>query len=497
LAYYLFNFTAGVGWLSNIRDGRIPRVLAAHRWVVLVFAVAAGLRVAVAIVYRPALFFWDSWEYLDMAYRFPVGVSAVHPSGYPLLIKPLSLFGHHVLVISTIQHLAGLAVGLLVYLLLTRAETPRWLAAAATGLVTWDLYAITLEQTILPETFFSLALLGAAYLAIRAPPTTPALVASGALLAAATLMRPAGAFAFPAWFLYLAFKRVGWRPLVVGLLAFAVPLVANAGAYQRATGKFGLVAADGWFLYGRVGEIAAPCGEAKIPVATRALCERRSHKANAPRFYIWADGSPARKRFGGPWLRGERENRRANRLLHQFAVAIIRDRPRQYGELVVRDFGQYFRPGVRGESRAEDLPATPEGQLSPHARRAVAQHLPGFSWPRKYTSAPFFVRLERWLHTPRWLMAFFAGCAVTAAVVAAIRRRIRSSGRSAEALFLVGSGLLILLGSAATSAFILRYLIPEVPLFVCGGILAIHELLRSVLPAARSATSSRTPGSKS
>ena len=36
---------------------------------------------------------------------------------------------------------------------------------------------------------------------------------------------------------------------------------------------------------------------------------------------------------------------------------------------------------------------------------------------------------------------------------------------------------MILLGSAATSAFILRYLIPEVPLFVCGGVLALRELM--------------------
>jgi hypothetical protein len=86
-----------------------------------------------------------------------------------------------------------------------------------------DLYAITLEQTILAEAFFTLALFGAVYLAICAPPSSIALSASGALLATPTLMHVAGAFAFLAWFLYLAWKRVGLRPLVAGVVSFASP----------------------------------------------------------------------------------------------------------------------------------------------------------------------------------------------------------------------------------------------------------------------------------
>ena len=451
-------------------------MIVAHRWLVLVLGLATGLRLAVAVEYRPALFFGDSWEYLDMAYKaFPVGSSHFHPSGYPFLIKVLSVAGNHLTVITTAQHLAGLVVGLLVYLLLTRAGIARWLAAVATGVVTLDLYAITLEQTIVSEAFFTLALFGSAYLAVRSPLTWRTVLASGALLAAATLIRVGGVYAFPVWFLYLAWRRVGWRPLLVAGLSFALPLLGYAAIQQNATGRFGLVEADGWFLYGRVGEIAAPCGGAKIPSATRALCESQVHPVDDPAFYIFESGSPARKRFGGAWVGTRQERAHANRLLSEFSVAIIRDRPRVYTELVLRDFKNYFVPGRRTGSRAEDLPTAPERGTNELGKRVLAHHFSRYE-PRRYRSETFLSRLERWLHTPRWLMALFAGCGLAVLTVAVIRRGRRSRGNRGSALFLLGSGVLTLLGSAAISGFVLRYVVPEVPLLVCGGVLAIHEL---------------------
>src|SRR5215211_297327 len=460
---------------------RAASTVAAHRWLVVVLGVAGALRVAVAITYRPALFFDDSWNYLKLTYdRFPVGFEVARPSGYPLVLKGLSAAGHHLVVFTTVQHLAGLVVGLLVYVLLIQRQVPRWLAAAATGVVLLDLYAITLEQTILTETFFALALFGAAYLAICVRPSPIAVSASGALLAAATLMRTAGVFAFPAWFLYLAWRRVGLRPLVVALVSFAIPLLAYATAQHHVTGHFGLVEADGWFLYGRIGEIASPCGEAKIPAATRALCESTpgTHR-DAPGFYAWHPDSPAKKLFVGPWYGDYAHRRRVDRLLHGFGVAIIRDRPLEYGELVLRDFGAYFVPGVRSESHPEDLPTTPPARLREDDQRVVDSYLRGYV-PPKHTPQSFLPRVERWLHTPRWLLAIFALCAIAAFVSALLRRE--RAGNHREAIFLVGSGILILLGSSATSAFILRYLIPEVPLFVSGGALAICQLMKPRLP---------------
>ena len=50
-----------------------------------VLVLAAAVRAGVAIAYRPAIFFGDSWAYLDLAYDgTPVGLAPDRPSGYPL-----------------------------------------------------------------------------------------------------------------------------------------------------------------------------------------------------------------------------------------------------------------------------------------------------------------------------------------------------------------------------------------------------------------------------
>ena len=94
---------------------RLNEVLARHWAIALVLVLAATVRVVAAIAYRPAIFFGDSWAYLDLAYRGdPVGFAPDRPSGYPLLIDLLSVAGRSLAAITTAQHLAGLAVGVLV-----------------------------------------------------------------------------------------------------------------------------------------------------------------------------------------------------------------------------------------------------------------------------------------------------------------------------------------------------------------------------------------------
>ena len=84
-------------------------LLRAHWPLLVVLAIAAAVRVAVAIAYQPAIFFGDSWAYLDLAYGgSPVGFAPDRPSGYPMLIDLLSIFGRSLGAITTAQHLAGL-----------------------------------------------------------------------------------------------------------------------------------------------------------------------------------------------------------------------------------------------------------------------------------------------------------------------------------------------------------------------------------------------------
>jgi hypothetical protein len=179
------------------------RLIRSHWALAVVLALAVAVRAGVAIAYRPAIFFGDSWAYLDLAYNgSPVGLAPDRPSGYPLLIDLLSLTGRSLVAITTVQHLAGLVVGVLVYALLLRLGLPRLLAAAAAAVALLDGYAIALEQQILAETFFALALTASMYLAVgrRGP---AALAASGLLLAAAATMRTVALFAIPVWVVYV------------------------------------------------------------------------------------------------------------------------------------------------------------------------------------------------------------------------------------------------------------------------------------------------------
>lgn len=206
------------------------RKLASPHWLLLVvLAAGALLRIAVAVAYRPGLFYQDSWDYIDLAYGSPiVGVSVQHPFGYPLLLHGLALVQRSLTTITTTQHLAGLIGGVVLYAILVRLRVSRTLSALAVAVVALDIYVVTLEQYILSEAFFGLTLLGSAYFAIRGERRTAELAASGLLLAVATSLRTAALFAVPAWLGYLLWTRRGLRGVVAAALALTLPLLAYA-----------------------------------------------------------------------------------------------------------------------------------------------------------------------------------------------------------------------------------------------------------------------------
>ncbi|MGH2979845.1 MAG: hypothetical protein ACRDLQ_09455, partial [Solirubrobacterales bacterium] len=354
----------------------LPR---AHWPLLVVLAIAAAVRVAVAIAYRPAVFFGDSWAYLDLAYGgSPVGFAPDRPSGYPLLIDLLSPFGRSLGTITTAQHLAGLLTGVLVYALLLRLGVPRWLATAGAAVVLLDAYAIALEQQILAEAFFTLALAGSFFCVAGRDRGTAALAASGALLAAAATMRTAALFAVPVWTLYVVWAHRRPRLVVPAALGLMLPLLVYAGWQAADTGRFGLTQADGWFLYGRVGEIA-DCGDAKVPAATRPLCDRNARdRREGAAYHIWNADGPARRTFGGMSADPDTQAR-SNDALRGFARAIIRDRPGRYAELVWDDFLRYFTPGARSRGNSDLAVALPQfGRIVRRNEIARDRWFPGF-----------------------------------------------------------------------------------------------------------------------
>src|SRR5947209_14783314 len=116
--------------LRPVHDGHLASLLRGHTGLIAVLVAGTLLRIGVELAYRPALFFGDSWRYLHMTFSgFPVGILPSRPSGYPLLLRLLTAPGRDVLLVTVVQHIAGLVVGILVYVLLLRLGLRRLVAA--------------------------------------------------------------------------------------------------------------------------------------------------------------------------------------------------------------------------------------------------------------------------------------------------------------------------------------------------------------------------------
>ena len=487
--------------------------LLAVRWtprnhVALAGVILAGviLRVGVEIAYRPALFFSDSWEYLNIAYSTtPVGIAPSRPSGYPLLLRLLMFPGRDVLLVTVLQHVAGLVVGALVYGLLLHLGVRRLLAAAAAAVVVLNSYELALEQFLMAEALFTLLLTGAMFLTIVRAENPRALMFAGLLLAIAATLRTAALFVIPVWLIYLVWTARDRRRLTYAVAGVALPLLIYASLhYVRTDGSFGLEQSQGWFLYGRVAQIA-DCRGASVPRATYPLCNTsaRVRKKYPPDVWIWG-ASPAERLFSGNpdyyvgRLGGHPQTARIDGLLNDFALAIVRRHPLAYARTAVLDFLRFFDPGAPPSSDADGVTVTfPRRPLAnwiaPAARKRYLPHyVPHVHWP-----ASLLQKYQRVFQAPRLLLGAISIVAVLALLAPVLSFGRLPVRRRAEIFLLTGSGIVMLLASAAFVAFVVRYLIPSIPLLASGGLLAVNELIRAVKtsrferarsPAAQSAT---------
>ena len=450
----------------------------------VVVAGAVVIRLLTMIAYRPALFFGDSWGYVTSAYSGRLfgtaapTISNFRPSGYPALIWLLAAPGRDIAQLITLQHLAGVVAGVLVYVALLRAAVLPAIAACAAALILLDGYTITLEQYVMADTFFALIVLCACVVWAWPALGDPAYGrigaaragAGGLLLAAATLVRLEGLFIVPAVIAYLLWKRSGWRALLAVVLAVGAPLTVYSVAENARYGTFGLSQWGGWTAYARVAGFA-DCAGAGVPVATRPLCESAAERARHPdasSWYLFDPASPAIRLFG-PVSRSVVEQRRSNRLLESFAVAIAEHQPLDLGSAVLGDFLEFFEPGTAQYGDATGATVLPSAAaaeyVDPYARD---RFLPGIG--RTVGSPGAALRRYRSvIHIPRALMAVLALASIVGVARALRWRR--------EVLLFSGSGILLLLGTAATAGFAQRYPLGAVPPLAIGGTLSLRELV--------------------
>ena len=310
-----------------------------RHWLITTFvAVAALLRIVVLIAYWPALeLFTDSGDYLSLAHTVTPGTW--HPAGYALFLLPLSLIGQ-LSVVVVLQHLIGIAMGLLIYVLMLRLGARRWLAVLAALPVLLDAYELSLEQFILAETLTSLLLLGALFVLFSRDTVGARRGATvGLLLAAATLTRTSILPVLIVVGLYLLL-RGRRRALLTYCAVVVVALGGYGGWYAAAHGSFGFDDWTGIYLYGRVAPFAT-CDYA-LPAKQARLCPAQPVSQRTKNGEFYSDDSHGSPLWTTPGL-GSRHQR--NLLGEQFAINVIEHQPLNYLSAVIADTWHYLTPG--------------------------------------------------------------------------------------------------------------------------------------------------------
>ncbi len=237
----------------------------------LALAGAVAVRVLVMLAFRPIMWFGgDSASYLATGLRLVPDASRV--GGYAVVLwvlRPLHSFA----VVAAVQHLTGLAIGVLIYLLARRYGLPGWAATLAAIPVFFDAYQLELESDAVPDASFGLLIFIALYLMLRSPGERrlSRAVPAAFLLGVATIIWPVGLALLAVLAVALVIRRAGWRVIAAAVLAGAVPVAAYAGWFDLHEHQFSLTRSDGVYLWSRTMSFAdcaaiKPPGRRGVPV---------------------------------------------------------------------------------------------------------------------------------------------------------------------------------------------------------------------------------------
>ena len=315
-------------------------------WLLLAI-VCAGvvLRVLAMLAWSPATTnLADSFPYAEYAARNPLD-NPQHPAGYSSLLALIGVLSHEVVVAVILQHLAGIAAGLLLFAAVRRLTGSPWpaLAPAATVILGGD--QIFLEHSIMSEAAFTLALALACYALVRSyaepQPWYRWPLAAGGLIAAAATIRSQGLFLAPvAVIALLVWPPASRRPSLIAsatvAASFAALMLAYASASALSNGRFEISPAQGWHLYARAAPFA-DCARFEPPEGTDVLCESvPPERRPGLDFYLFDERSPARSSFG---FIGEQDG-----TLGSFARAALLAQPGDYLSAVWDDVRGYYLP---------------------------------------------------------------------------------------------------------------------------------------------------------
>jgi hypothetical protein len=458
-------------WAQRAAAGLTPAALwRNHR----LFTVAACLslipRVIAALGFSPALFIQDSFSYMAEGVHL-TPLSQLRPAGYPLMLRFLEPL-HSLLLVTTLQHLMGLGLAVIIYGVLRTCGLPGWGATLATVPTLFDSRQIWLESSILPDTLFTLVLMIAvAILVLRPKPTVWQAVIVGVLVSWASVIRGNGAPVFAIIVIYLLLQRVGWRVIAACLAAFAVPLAGYALIFFSDYGQLNITNSSGLFLWSRTMSFAN-CAIIKPPADLKALCPgaQPDHPTSpappwslsallnerTPADYLWAAGS---------WYRTDAHpgiNAYNDKLATKFAERAIEAQPLDYVKTVGEGVFLTFFATDRSQNYLSDhfTVAPHVTTLAPYMKHDEARYAHTTSNTHVVQPWAFFMflyQLPVWF--PGW--AFFG--VMLAGLVVAIRRW-RGWGKYAALAW--GVAVVNLVVPVAAHELDYRYALSAVP-FAC------------------------------
>jgi Dolichyl-phosphate-mannose-protein mannosyltransferase len=304
----------------------------------LVLVAALALRILVALAFRPIMWFGgDSASYLATGLRLIPDPARVGGYGFMLwILRPLHSFA----LVAAVQHLMGLAMGVLIYLLARRFGLPAWAATLATLPVLFDAYELQLESDALPDVPFAFLVVLALYLLLRSPgERRPARTTAAAfLLGVSALLWPVGLVLLGVLLVVLLtallIRRAGLVTVLAALLAGALPVAAYSAWFSIHRHQFSLTRSDGVYLWSRTMSFA-DCAVIRPPAAERPLCPPPGPRIAAS-LYIWNANSPVLAMPTG------RFSPRTNHLALHFALRAIAAQPGDYAAAAAHDFSLSF-----------------------------------------------------------------------------------------------------------------------------------------------------------
>jgi hypothetical protein len=270
------------------------------------------------------------------------------PAGYSILLRIIHVFSSDLSVTILVQHILGIATGVLLYKAVRRTGAPPYLGLLPAAIVFFGGTGLFLEHTLLGDAPFAFAQAVGVYAAVRAL-SEPGLrwpLLTGVAIGVSFLIKPVGlasALLVPPLLLLAApgSRRRRLRSATATAIAIIAMVFAYVAAQGLVTGYWGYVRDDGWNLYARVATFA-DCSQFTPSKGTRLLCptEPLGHRMSQNGFEYSAS-SPAVRFFTPSDPAGW------NATLERFSVAAIEQEPIDYLKAIVRGLPFYItnRPG--------------------------------------------------------------------------------------------------------------------------------------------------------